>query len=138
MGSAVIFPDLEAYLVRRMQADLDARDEECARDVLVDRREPDPSDPFPDRLVVVRDDSGDTGFITGDRSVGISVLCADEGDCADLSRLVMALAWQVPGLERGNPVTVTQSSNGPFWVEEAQPRFRRYMTFVYGVAGEPL
>jgi hypothetical protein len=140
VASTVIHADLERYLTQRFRTELDERPEGACQGVDVDRREPEPESDFPARLVIIRDDSGpDTSVVSAERSVGISFLAETEADCMTLSLVGAAIARTIPGLEQGNPVAavIDGSVNGPFWVAEEQPRFRRYMTITYVVAGTP-
>ena len=138
----VIHTDLELYLTARVRAELAARPEPYAQNVQIVNKEPDPGEPLPLRLVVIRDDGGpDTSVITAERAVGVSTLAGtreNPQECADLARLVHAIVRDVAGLEPGNPVAAVVESNGPIAVPEAQPRARRYSTFVMSVTGVPL
>jgi len=139
MGSAVIHDDLELYLTERLRSDLAARPEPYCGGFTVSNKWPNPIESRPDRLLVIRDDSGpSTSFLTGDRSVGFTLLTLDEQDANDAARMVLALATQIPGLEPGNPVAAVRSTNGPYAVTEQAPGFRRYLTVTYGVAGRAL
>jgi hypothetical protein len=139
VGSAVIHDDLELYLTERLRDDLAARPEAYCGGFTVSNKWPDPIESRPDRLLVIRDDSGpSTSFITGDRSVGFTLLLPDEQDANAAARMVLALATQVPGIEPGNPVATVRSTNGPYAVTEQAPGFRRYLTVTYGVAGRAL
>lgn len=137
---AVIHADLELFLVNWYRDALAARPEDVCRGVEVDNREP--TGDFPERLLVVRDDSGpDTSIVTGTRTVGLSVLAGDPDnpkDAADLAAIVHALRTQIPSPAPDNPVAAVLGSLGPHRVPESQPRARRYMTLTLSVVGKAL
>jgi hypothetical protein len=131
--------DLELFLTGWYRAALAERPEDVCRAAKVDKREPAPGDPFPDVLVVIRDDSGpELSIVTAERQVGISVICKRERDAVELAKVVHALRSQIAAVEPGNPVAVVTGSNGPYEVPEPQPRFRRYMTVTLVVVASPL
>ncbi|OZD48576.1 hypothetical protein CH252_18770 [Rhodococcus sp. 06-1477-1B] len=136
----VIHVDLELFLVNWYRAALAARPEDVCQGVEVDNREP--GGDFPRRLVVIRDDSGpDTSLLTGERTVGISVLAGDPEnpkEAADLAAIVHALRTQIPSTDPDNPVAAVLGSLGPHRVPESQPRARRYMTVTLSVVGKAL
>lgn len=120
-----------------------ARIRTLAAGVTVDRKEPEASaTSMPVKLIVVRDDgTTDTSIITGDTSMGISVLAGSRENPADaktLARIVKAIVKTAPRVEAGNPVAVIREFNGPYLVPEAALRARAYMTFTAGTVGEAL
>jgi hypothetical protein len=143
MVAEVLHTDLEAFLPGWYRAAFAERAEAYCQDVQFDRVESDPtSGPFPARLVVFRDDSGQVDpLITAERSVGVSVLAGTKEDPAEakaIALMVLALAPRIPGLETGNPVTAFRGAFGPYAVTENQPRARQYLTLTLAVAGRPL
>jgi hypothetical protein len=138
----VIQADIELFLTQWYRTALAARSETVCEDVVVTNREPGPNDPFPAKLLVIRDDGGpDTSIISAERNVGLSILAGTKEnpqDANDLSRIVHALRNQIPAVAAGNPVAAVIASNGPFPVAESQPRARRYITLTLAVAGKLL
>lgn len=138
---SVIHADLEHFLVTWYRAALAARPEAVCQGVEVDNREPGDG-PFPERLLVIRDDGGpDTSVLTGTRNVGLSVLAGDPEnpkDAADLAAIVHALRTRIPSTDPSNPVAAILGSLGPHRVPESQPRARRYLTFTLAVVGTAL
>lgn len=137
----VAHADLEFFLTGWYRAALAARPEGVCRNVVVDNKEPSAA-PFPARLLVIRDDSGpDTSFLTAERSVGLSVLAGSRmnpKDANDLARIVHALRSQIPSADPANPVAAVVDSNGPYPMEEAQDRARRYITLTLSVVASAL
>ena len=138
----VIHADLELFLTAWYRAALAARPEPVCQGVVVSRREPGPNDPFPARLLVIRDDGGaDTSVIGAERDVGLSILAGTKEnpqDAKDLARIVHALRSQIPAVAPGNPVSAVLSSRGPFAVTESQPKARLYITMTLAVVGSLL
>jgi hypothetical protein len=143
VGSAAVYDDLELYLTGRFRDELAERPEAVFDGVVVTNVFPAAGQPWPSRLLVVRDDSGPaTSFVTADRQVGLT-LVVDDSEVSPLeashgARVVAALARAVPGVETGNPVAVVRAQNGPYSVAEPPPRLRFYSTITYGVAARPL
>jgi hypothetical protein len=113
--------------------------------VEVDNKEPaDP--PFPAKLLVIRDDGGPASSqVTGERSVGLTVLAGSKlapKDANDLIRIVLALVVLIPAPDAGetprNPVSAVLERNGPFPVVEEQDRARRFATVVFAVTPQPI
>lgn len=114
--------------------------------VEVDNKEPS-TGTFPAKLLVIRDDGGpETSPVTGERSVGMTVLAGSKlapKDANDLIRIVLALvvlipAPDVPGQTPRNPVAAVLERNGPFSVVEEQDRARRFATVVFAVTPQPI
>lgn len=135
----VIVDDLELFLTGWYRARIAARPEPICQGVAVNRVEP-PT--LPAKLVVIRDDGGaDTSLLTGERSVGVSILAgtkANPKDAKDLAAIVYALRTQIPAVEEGNPVSALLDSTAPVMVAESQERARVYFTLTLAVAGRPL
>lgn len=135
----VVHANLTLYLTGRFRSEVKARPEPYCSGVTVSNKEPDAGQSFPKKLIVVRDDGGpDTSLVTGERLVGVSVLCDVEMDADDLALMVHAIGRDLADNAPGNPIAAVLDSNGPFAVPETQPRFRRYMTFNYSVVGTAL
>lgn len=113
--------------------------------VEVDNKEP-PTGTFPAKLLVIRDDGGPaTSAVTGERSVGMTVLAGSKlapKDANDLIRVVLALVVLIPAPNVGetprNPVSAVLERNGPFPVVEEQDRARRFATVVFAVTPQPI
>jgi hypothetical protein len=144
VGADVIHGDLELFLTGWYRAAFADREEDYTVEVEFDRVEPPPGQPFPKRLVVIRDDGGnDTSVVTMERSVGITALAGtkeDPRDALNIVRMCLALATRIPGIEPGNPVAalVENSRTGPFLVPEEQPHARAYGTLSLVTFGQPL
>lgn len=142
MGSAVILADVELFLTEWFRGRISARGETYCRNVVVDNKEPDPSVPFPGRLVVIRFDGATrTSVATSEGSIGISILAGTKltpQDANDLARMVLALSSDLPDTDPANPVAALLGSTGPISVPESQDRARRYLTLTLGLAGTPL
>lgn len=138
----VIHDDVEMFLAGYLRGVLGPREEPYAQDVQVGNSEPVPGEPFPERLIVVRDDgSTRTEMVTDVVSVGVSVLAGtkeDGRDASNLARLVRALIEDCPSPDPANPIAAVRESNGPYRVPEDQPRARCYMTFVMSRVGRAL
>ncbi|MFI8593730.1 hypothetical protein ACIGCK_04780 [Microbacterium sp. NPDC078428] len=138
---AVIIDDLELYLTGWYRAALAARPEPVCADVAVVRVES-PNDPPPAKQLVIRDDGTTmTSFLTGEASIGLTVLAgtrANPHDAKELARIVLALASQIPSPDPDNPFTALLSSNGPFMVPEETTFARVYSAVTFSVAGRAL
>lgn len=141
----VIDSDLELFLTGWYRAALAARPEQVCAGVEVDNKEPS-TGAFPSKLLVIRDDGGPaTSQVTGERSVGFTVLAGSKlapRDANDLIRIVLALVVLIPAPDGGesprNPVAAVLERNGPFPVVEEQDRARRFATVTFAVTPEPL
>jgi hypothetical protein len=135
----VVHADLELFLTGWFRTALAARPEPVCQGVTVTNREPGPTETFPNRLLVIRDDGGaDTSVLTAERDVGLSILAGTKEnpkDANDLARIVHALRSQIPAVAPDNPVSAVLSSRGPFAVTESQPKARRYITLTLAVVG---
>lgn len=138
---AVIFDDLEEFLITWYRAALAARPEPVCASVSVGRTESTKTPP-PARQLVIRDDGASRStFLTGEASIGLTVLAGtrtNPGDAKDLARIVLALASQIPFSDPSNPFTALLSANGPELVREDAPLARVYSSVTFGIAGRPL
>lgn len=138
----VIHADLELFLTGWLRDALAARSEPYAQGVVVDSSEPDPTQDFPERLIVIRSDGGPAlSWITDEIAIGVTVFAGTKAlpqDAIDLARLARALLNDCAAVEPGNPVAQVRESNGPYRIIEEQQRARLYMTFVMVVAGTAL
>lgn len=139
----VIHDDLELFLTGWYRTALAARAEPVCADVSVVRVEPPgPEAEWPEKLLVIRDDgTARTSFLTGEASIGLTVLAGSKEnpkDAKDLARIVLALAARIPSSDPENPVAALLDSNGPYLVPEAQPRARVYSNISLAVAGRAL
>jgi hypothetical protein len=132
----LIHQDLVEFLVTWYRAWLNARTEPICQNVTVTDKEP--SGPFTEKLLVIRDDGGpETSILTGERSVGLSVLAGTKDNpkhAMDLARFVHAARLQLPFTDPANPVAALLGSNGPYLVAESQPVARAYLTLDLAVA----
>lgn len=139
MASEVIHADLGSFLTGWYRAALDERPEAVAAGASVDRVE---YEPLPEKLIVIRDDGGpETGVVTGERLVGVSVLAGTKDspeEALGLARLVHALAPRIPSPEPLNPVAAVVARTSPVLVAESQERARAYFTMRLSVVGQPL
>jgi hypothetical protein len=140
VASRVVHADLLSFLIPWLTAELAKRPEAVCRDVSVRNVEPSGTT-LPRRMVVIRDDSGPTlSLVTAERTVGISVLAGTKEtpkEAMDLALIVNALLSDAARVEPGNPVAAVESITGPFAVDEALPKARRYSTVTFIVAGSP-
>lgn len=138
MASGVIHDDLEMFLVGWFRSAVAARGESYAQNVEVDRVE---YEPLPSRMLVIRDDGGpETGVVTGERQVGVSILAgtkANPKSAKDLAALVHALASRIPSPDPTNPVAAVLGKTAPVLVPEQQERARAYFTLRLSVVGRP-
>jgi hypothetical protein len=135
----VVMDDLELYLASWFRARLAARTEPFLQGFQVARSEP-PLQSLPPRLLVVRDD-GTTHdeLLTGEASIGLTVLAGTKEnpkDAKDAARFVLALAKQLPAPL--TPVTRFLGATGPYLVDEAAPKARVYSTLSLAVVGRTL
>lgn len=135
----VIMDDLELWLTSWFRSALAARTEPFLAGFKVDRTEPAYTE-LPARLLVVRDDgTSSESLLTGEASIGLTVLAAtreNPKDAKDAARVILALARSIPAPR--TPVAAFRGSNGPFLVADASPRARVYMTLTLAVAGRAL
>lgn len=132
----VIYDDVEFFLTGFLRRELGARPEPFCRDVFVSN---DFSESIRDRAVIVRHDGGpDTGIVTAQAAVGITVLARDKSVASDLARMVAALVRGCARHEQDNPVTAVLNLNGPFRVTDDTGLQRRYLTLTLGLAGREL
>lgn len=138
----IVHDDLEQFLTGWFRARIAARPEPVCQGVSVNRVEPAPGPDFPKRLIVVRDDGGpETSLLTGERSVGVSILAgtkANPKDAKDLANIAYALRSQIASADPSNPVSALIDSTAPVMVPEAQERARVYFTLTLAVAGRLL
>lgn len=138
---AVIYDDPELFLTAWYPTALAARDEPVCASVSVGRTESTKTPP-PVRQLVIRDDgaSRDT-FLTGQVSIGLTVLAGTKRnpkDAKDLARIVLALASQIPFTDPSNPFTALLDFSGPQMVAEEATYARVYTAVTFGVAGRAL
>jgi hypothetical protein len=138
---AVIYPDLEDFLIRWYRTALGGRPEVVCANVTVARTESEAPSP-PKRQLIIRDD-GTTRetFLTGQASIGLTVLAgtkANPKDAKDLARIVLALASQIPSPDPDNPFASFDAATGPYMVPEAATFARVYSTATFSVAGRSL
>jgi hypothetical protein len=137
----VVYPDLELFLIGWYRIALAARPEPVCAGVTVDRIESTATSP-PKRQLIIRDDGTTRAtFLTGQASIGLTVLAgtkANPKDAKDLARIVLALASQIPSPDPDNPFASFDAATGPYMVPEAASLARVYSTATFSVAGRSL
>jgi len=105
---------------------------------------PPPSNPNqtpPKWQIVIRDDGiADGELLTGDCSLGVSVLAGSKQNpepARRLSVIVKKIIKQTPRAEPGNPVAAVTSFLGPYAVDDPSTYARRYMAVTLSVVGIP-
>lgn len=140
--TSIIHADLEQWGVGWLQEQIDARPEEVCADVVVDRKEPGPGEPWPKRLVVLRDDGSTEDELNVDSAaLGATIYAGTKvlpKDANDLARIVRAIIRDAARVEPGNPVAAVVASAGPFKVDDERPEAVRYLTFELKVVGSAL
>lgn len=135
----IVHDDLELFLTGWFRARIAARPEPVCAGVVVNRVEP---ATLPPKLIVIRDDGGpETSILTGERSIGVSILAgskANPKDAKDLAAIAYALRSQIASPDPSNPVAAVTDSTAPVMVPEAQERARVYFTLTLAVAGRLL
>jgi hypothetical protein len=134
-------PDLEDFLLAWYRLALQARPEPVCANVTVVRLESSKTPPPPKQLVIRDDGTSRESFLTGEASIGLTVLAGTKSnpkDAKDLARIVLALASQIPSPDPGNPFADIRSSTGPFMVPEDATFARVYSAVTFAVAGRAL
>ncbi|MGE3811524.1 MAG: hypothetical protein AB7I24_08235 [Candidatus Nanopelagicales bacterium] len=133
MTEIIAFPDVEAWAVAHLAAQLAARDEPYADAVTVATRTP---NPLTGRAVVVRRDGGPRLDLVRERArLGIRVHAPVETDAIDLAALCRALLEAAPG---AGPVLGVTYASGPYALPEESGTFARYFTVELLVRGSAI
>lgn len=128
--------DLELFLTERFRNQLATRPEPYCSGVVVGREFPPADLPAPERLIIIRDDSGPTtSVITQDVSVGMTVKASTVGDAKALAAMVAAFLPGCVGLEPGNPVAAFLRASGPYAVPDPGGGPTQYLTAEFTVVG---
>jgi hypothetical protein len=142
---AVVWPDVEAYLIGYLSGALAARPEPYAAGVRVSNEQwaadPNSSEPQtpPARQVIVRDDGGPRlGDVRATARVGFRVLAQSKAECSDLTALVVALVGGIPEATRGETVVAVESLTRGFPVPDDSGTPERYFTAELVVRGTTL
>jgi hypothetical protein len=138
---AVIHDDLEMFLTSWYRSALAARPEAVCRSVVVNRVESAATSPPAKQLIIRDDGTSRESFLTGEASIGLTVLAgtkANPKDAKDLARIVLAIASQIPSPDPANPIAALRSSNGPYMVPEESTFARVYSAVTFAVAGRPI
>lgn len=138
---AIIFDDLELFLTGWYRAALASRPEPECSGVAVARVESAKTPPPAKQLVIRDDGTSRSTFLTGEASIGLTVLAGTKSspkDAKDLARIVLALAPKIPFTDPSNPLTGITGTNGPFMVAEESTFARVYSVVTFSVAGRPL
>lgn len=134
---AVIHADIELFLTNWYHTALAGRPEEVCRGVTVGRTE----STRPKQLIIRDDGVSRESFLTGQASIGLTVLAgttANPRDAMDLARIVVALASQIPSGDPKNPIAALLDTSGPTLVPESGTYARAYAPVTFAVAGRPL
>lgn len=135
----IVHDDLELFLTSWYRSRIAARPEAVCQGVTVNRVEP---STLPAKMIVIRDDGGvETSILTGERSVGVSILAgtkANPKDAKDLAAIAYALRSQIASSDPSNPVAAVLDSTAPVMVPEAAEKARVYFTLTLAVAGRLL
>jgi hypothetical protein len=136
--------DLELFLTSWYRPLLAASEQGVLHGFEVGSQEPE-DDPFPAKLLVIRDDSGPGDYFTAERALGLSVLMDNPARQSDAKRalsLILGLLWTSPAANAGetprNPIVSVETVNGPWAVSESQDRARQYGTATVIVTPEYL
>jgi hypothetical protein len=124
--TAVMFPDIEAVLVRDLPFALAESGFSVASGVRVATIKPAPDEsPYPSKIVVVRGDGGpQLDHVRKLERVGITIWADTYRDASELARLVEALVKQMTGDE----IKLVDIILSPVRVDEEGPQQCRYMT----------
>jgi hypothetical protein len=133
VADAPLHADLELFLTGYVRGHLDAHPDPRCHGWVVSNREPSAGTSQPDKLIVLRDDSGpDRSIISAERAVGATTIAGTREQPADLV-FVAAVVHQImrnsPSTDPDNPVAAVTASSGPFAVTGDAARARRYSTF---------
>ena len=127
--------DLELFLTSWYRPRLQAHADDLLHDFEVSSHEPADDEPFPLKLLVIRDDGGPSDYFTGDTALGLSVLMGNVLNPKDAKRalaLILGMLWDAPAANAGetprNPLVSIESITGPYAVTEEQDRARQYGT----------
>jgi hypothetical protein len=134
--TAVIFPDVEAVLVRDLTAALAGNPSQPAAGVRVATIKPAADEsPYPSKIVVIRNDGGpQLDDVRKLERIGVTIWCNTYQDASRLARLVEALVKQMTGTE----IKLVEVILSPVRVDEAGPQECRYMTLEVITKGTPL
>jgi hypothetical protein len=134
--TAVIFPDVEAVLVRDLTAALAGNPSQLAAGVRVATIKPAADEsPYPSKIVVIRNDGGpQLDDVRKLERIGVTIWCNTYQDASRLARLVEALVKQMTGTE----IKLVEVILSPVRVDEAGPQECRYMTLEVITKGTPL
>lgn len=125
---AVLFPDVEAWLIGFFKAALAARPELFAAAVKVTNHVDNPTG----RTILVRDDGGPVlGDVRGVARLGVNVWADTHEEASDLANLASAL---LGGAADGAPV-VRVSTTRPYSVTDEAGKPRQYFTAELVVRG---
>lgn len=134
---AVVWPDVEAVLVVAAKALFAARTEAYVAGVYVSNKMPKKPDGTPtrhDRMVIIRDDSGNQLDVVRDLvRIGVQFWGPTREDAKDLAELGRALFNTMAGT---GPIGRIRCTLRPVFVEDAQPMY--YCTFELIVKGKNL
>lgn len=138
---AVIHADLELFLTTWYRTALAARPESVCAGVTVDRVES-TRPQAPRKQLIIRDDGiVRTSFLTGQASIGLTVLAGTKEnpkDAKDLARIVLALASQIASADPANPIARLATATGPYLVAEQSTFARAYIPVTFDVVGRAL
>jgi len=130
--AAIVFPDAELWATGRLRAALVGRPEAYAQGVYVSNSVPSTRR---DRMVIVRRDGGAASGLFDLPRLAVRCWAVTERDAADLTRLVAALLWSMPG--DGVCVRMQQLS-GPSAIPDESNHYQRYSLFEARMRGSQL
>lgn len=130
MRPLVVFPDVEAWLVRYLSGALDERPEPYTDDVVVGITEPSPR---PARSVIVRRDGGPRLDLVREAArVSFRVWAESDEDATDLANMVRAL---LAACADGDPVARVNEQSGPTPIADESGQPLRYLVVEFIVRG---
>lgn len=140
--TAILHADVELWLTGWLRAQVAARPEAVCQGVRVANKEPQPTDEWPSKLIVVRYDGSSVEELNVDSAaVGVTVYAGTKAlpkDANDLARIARALIGDSARVEPGNPVAAVTASNGPIPIADEGEKAVRYLTFELRVVGTAL
>jgi hypothetical protein len=129
--------DIVSWLCRWIPAALATRVE---GDVVASDREPAPGEPWPELLIVVRDDGRiRTSAATGTQSVGFNIYAGDRlipKKATDIGRALAAVLERPASTDASNPITALRGMSGPRRVTDPSARGRAYLAATFAVANQ--
>lgn len=134
MAKLLLHADIELFLSHYLQERLGTRPEPYCSDVVVGREFPAADLPQPERVIVIRDDSGPrTSVISKDISVGITVKAGTVNDVKALASMIEAFLPGCVRVEPGNPVAALLQVRGPYAIADPDSGPTQYLVAEFTV-----